>query len=159
MYHTSISLCASLSKLSMTLNKRPDLTQKLKAVGAGAGGEEEQKSIVEHTTEIIQEIFTACLSDRSSPRNARPEGKKVGVYIFANVTLKLLFAVRTTYNPVWSRGSLSLSIILHKADTILSCSCSVEKRRLRLRSSPRSPRTHHHYRSTQPRNASHTSTI
>ena len=41
MYHTSISLCASLSKLSMTLNKRPDLTQKLKAVGAGAGGEEE----------------------------------------------------------------------------------------------------------------------
>lgn len=91
MYQTSISLCASLSKLSMTLNKRPDLTQKLKVVG----GEEEQKSLVEHTTEIIQKIFTACLSDRSSPRNARPEGKKVGVYIFANVTLKLLFAVRT----------------------------------------------------------------
>ena len=60
---------------------------------SGAGGEEEQKSIVEHTTEIIQKIFTACLSDRSSPRNARPEGKKVGVYIFANLVLKLLFTV------------------------------------------------------------------
>ncbi|RYO76067.1 hypothetical protein DL766_003792 [Monosporascus sp. MC13-8B] len=93
MYQTSISLCASLSKLSMTLNKRPDLTQKLKAVDAG---EEEQKSIVEHTTEIIQKIFTACLSDRSSSRNAKPEGKKVGVYIFANVTLRLLFACRKT---------------------------------------------------------------
>lgn len=92
MYQTSISLCASLSKLSMTLNKRPDLTRQLRTM-VDAGGEEEQKSIVEHTTEIIQKIFTACLSDRSSLRNAQPEGKKVGVYIFANVTLKLLFAV------------------------------------------------------------------
>ncbi len=90
MYQTSISLCASLSKLSMTLYKRPDLTRNLRTVDSG---EEERKSIVEHTTEIIQKIFTACLSDRSSSRNAKPEGKKVGVYIFANVTLKLLFAV------------------------------------------------------------------
>ncbi|EMR70514.1 putative pci domain-containing protein [Eutypa lata UCREL1] len=95
MYQTSISLCASLSKLSMTLNKRPDLTRQLRTM-VDAGGEEEQKSIVEHTTEIIQKIFTACLSDRSSLRNAQPEGKKVGVYIFANVTLKLLFACRKT---------------------------------------------------------------
>lgn len=94
MLQTSISLCASLSKLSMTLNKRPDLTKKLRTVDAG---EEDQKSIVENTAELIQKIFTACLTDRSSQRYAKPEGKKVGVYIFANVTLKLLFACRKTH--------------------------------------------------------------
>lgn len=87
---TSISICQSLSKLSMTLNKRPDLVRKLETLNAG---DEEKKSVIESTAEIIQKIFVACLSDRQSPRNARPEGKKIGVYIFANITLKLLFAV------------------------------------------------------------------
>ncbi|KAI1499666.1 hypothetical protein F5X99DRAFT_389118 [Biscogniauxia marginata] len=94
MLKTSISLCASLSKLSMTLNKRPDLTKKLNTIDTG---EEDQGSIVGTTAEIIQKIFTTCLTDRSSQRFAKPEGKKVGVYIFANVTLKLLFACRKTH--------------------------------------------------------------
>ncbi|KAI0012941.1 hypothetical protein F4779DRAFT_508369 [Xylariaceae sp. FL0662B] len=94
MLQTSISLCASLSKLSMTLNKRPDLTKKLGAMDAG---EEGQKSIVEITAEIIQKFFTTCLTDRSSQRYAEPQCKKVGVYIFANVTLKLLFTCRKTH--------------------------------------------------------------
>ncbi|KAI0132113.1 hypothetical protein BJ170DRAFT_577386 [Xylariales sp. AK1849] len=96
MLQTSIQLCASLSKLSMTLNKRPDLTRKLRTVDTGTG-EEDQKSIVDKTADVIQRIFTACLTDRSSAQFAKPEGKKVGVYIFANVTLKLLFACRKTY--------------------------------------------------------------
>ncbi|KAK6828104.1 hypothetical protein PG987_011445 [Apiospora arundinis] len=94
MLQTSISLCASLSKLSMTLNKRPDLTRNLQTVDDGEG---EQKSIVETTAEIIQKVFTACLTDRSSQRHEQPKGKKTGVYIFANVTLKLLFAARKTH--------------------------------------------------------------
>ncbi|RWA12738.1 hypothetical protein EKO27_g2356 [Xylaria grammica] len=94
MLHTSISLCGSLSKLSMTLNKRPDLTKKLDTVDAG---EDDQTSIVGTTAEVIQKIFTTCLTDRSSQRYAQPEGKKVGVYIFANLTLKLLFACRKTH--------------------------------------------------------------
>ncbi|KAI5920839.1 hypothetical protein F4810DRAFT_402165 [Camillea tinctor] len=94
MLKTSISLCASLSKLSMTLNKRPDLTKRLSTVDTG---EEDQGSIVGTTAEVIQKIFTTCLTDRSSQRFAKPEGKKVGVYIFANVTLKLLFACRKTH--------------------------------------------------------------
>ncbi|KAI0478742.1 hypothetical protein GGR56DRAFT_672744 [Xylariaceae sp. FL0804] len=94
MLQTSISLCLSLSKLSMTLNKRPDLTKKLNQLNTG---EEEKVSIVGTTAEVIQRIFTTCLTDRSSQRNAKPEGKKVGVYIFANVTLKLLFACRKTH--------------------------------------------------------------
>lgn len=94
MLQTSISLCGSLSKLSMTLNKRPDLTKKLNAVDAG---EDDQASIVGTTAEVIQKIFTTCLTDRSSQRYAQPEGKKIGVYIFANLTLKLLFACRKTH--------------------------------------------------------------
>ncbi|KAJ8110373.1 hypothetical protein ONZ43_g5885 [Nemania bipapillata] len=94
MLQTSISLCGSLSKLSMTLNKRPDLTNKLNAV---ATGDDDQASIVGTTAEVIQKIFTTCLTDRSSQRYAQPEGKKVGVYIFANLTLKLLFACRKTH--------------------------------------------------------------
>ncbi|KAI0489512.1 thiolase [Xylaria cf. heliscus] len=94
MLQTSISLCGSLSKLSMTLNKRPDLTKKLDTLDTG---EDDQTSIVGTTAEVIQKIFTTCLTDRSSQRYAHPEGKKVGVYIFANLTLKLLFACRKTH--------------------------------------------------------------
>lgn len=90
MLKTSISISESLSKLVMALNKRPDLTSKLRV----AAGEEESKSIVETTADVIQKIFTACLTDRSSTRWSKPEGKKVGVYIFANLVLKLLFTVR-----------------------------------------------------------------
>ncbi|KAI1304794.1 hypothetical protein F5Y03DRAFT_168388 [Xylaria venustula] len=94
MLQTSISLCGSLSKLSMTLNKRPDLTKKLNAVDTG---DDDQTSIVGTTAEVIQKIFTTCLTDRSSQRYGKPEGKKIGVYIFANLTLKLLFACRKTH--------------------------------------------------------------
>ncbi|KAL7628115.1 hypothetical protein AAE478_002312 [Parahypoxylon ruwenzoriense] len=94
MLQTSISLCSSLSKLSMTLNKRPDLTKNLAALHAG---EEDQKSIVEITAEVIQKFFTTCLTDRSGPPLSKPAGKKVGVYIFANVTLKLLFTCRKSH--------------------------------------------------------------
>lgn len=90
MLNTSISLSESLSKLVMVLNKRPDLTSTLKL----ASGDEERKSIVENTADTIQKIFTTCLTDRTSTRWSKPEGKKVGVYIFANLVLKLLFTVR-----------------------------------------------------------------
>jgi hypothetical protein len=56
-------------------------------------GEGERKSVVESAADIIQKIFTSCLTDRSSTRWTVPKGKKVGVYIFANLVLKLLFTV------------------------------------------------------------------
>ncbi|OTB05467.1 hypothetical protein M426DRAFT_56798 [Hypoxylon sp. CI-4A] len=88
MLQTSISLCGSLATLSMTLNKRPDLTSRLAALHRG---DEERKTVIEITAEIMQKFFTTCLTDRSSPRFAKPiTGKKVGIYIFANKTLKLL---------------------------------------------------------------------
>ncbi|KAL5615389.1 hypothetical protein BROUX41_005436 [Berkeleyomyces rouxiae] len=86
---TCMSLSEALSRLTMALNKRPDLMARQKG-----GGDEERKTITEVCAEILQKIFTTCLTDRSSARNAKPEGKKVGVYMFANLTLKLLFACR-----------------------------------------------------------------
>ncbi|POS79739.1 hypothetical protein DHEL01_v201870 [Diaporthe helianthi] len=87
MFQTSISLSEALSKVVMMLHRRPDLMQGRRSVAGG----EDSKSMVEQSADIIQKIFTSCLTDRSSTRFARPEGKKVGVYIFANLVLKLLF--------------------------------------------------------------------
>ena len=88
---TSMSLCETLARLTMTVHRRPDLTRRLRAVD-----DDSRKSIAESSAEIIQKIFTTCLTDRSGGpvgRQARPEGKKSGVYMFANLVLKLLFAV------------------------------------------------------------------
>ncbi|KAM3432810.1 hypothetical protein MY4824_006327 [Beauveria thailandica] len=92
----SMSLSEMLARLTLMLNRRPDLMRKLRA-GGGAGAGDEDKSIAESSAEIIQKIFTTCLTDRSSPRCSRPEGKKTGVYMFANLVLKLLFACRRTH--------------------------------------------------------------
>ncbi|KAF6837058.1 cop9 signalosome complex subunit 12 [Colletotrichum musicola] len=89
---TAMSLCESLSRLTMMLSKRPDLTSKIRNVDA-----DDRKSIAETSAEIIQKIFTTCLTDRSSARYQKPEGKKVGVYMFANLVLKLLFACRRSH--------------------------------------------------------------
>lgn len=86
----SMSLSETLARLTMTLNRRPDLTRRLRAG-------DEDKSVAESSAEIIQKIFTTCLTDRSSGRYSQPEGKKVGVYMFANLVLKLLFACRRTH--------------------------------------------------------------
>lgn len=85
---TSMSLSETLARLTMSLSRRPDLTRQLRA-----GGDEE-KSIAETSADIIQKIFATCLTDRTTGRFGKPEGKKVGVYMFANLVLKLLFAVR-----------------------------------------------------------------
>ncbi|KAF4974200.1 hypothetical protein FZEAL_8878 [Fusarium zealandicum] len=87
---TSMSLSETLARLTMSLNRRPELARRLRAV-------DEDKTIAESSAEIIQKIFTTCLTDRSSGRYAKPEGKKIGVYMFGNLVLKLLFACRRTH--------------------------------------------------------------
>ncbi|KAM0325536.1 hypothetical protein ACHAQA_007523 [Verticillium albo-atrum] len=88
---TAMSLCETMSRLTMMVNRRPELTMRLRNVEA-----DDRKSIAETSAEIIQKIFTTCLTDRTSTRYSKPEGKKIGVYMFANLVLKLLFACRRT---------------------------------------------------------------
>ena len=81
----------------MMLDKRPDLTRRLRKVTSIDQGEA-RKTLVEGTAESIQRAFTICLTERSTNRNGvgrdgKPEGKKVGIYSFANLVLKLLFQV------------------------------------------------------------------
>ncbi|VUC27197.1 unnamed protein product, partial [Clonostachys rosea] len=87
---TSMTLSDVLARLTMTLNRRPELTRQLRT----SNDDESRKSIAESSAEIIQKIFTACLNDRSSDRSSPPKGKRVAIYIFANLVLKLLFACR-----------------------------------------------------------------
>jgi hypothetical protein len=77
------------------LDKRPDLTIKLRKVTDEG---ESNKTLVEGTAELIQRAFTVCLTERTANRNGigrdgKPEGKKVGIYSFANMVLRLLFQV------------------------------------------------------------------
>lgn len=88
MLKTALSLSETLSQLTMTLHKRPDLARHMGGSSDGEG----RKSVVEASAEIIQKIYTNCLNDRSSDRNT-VKGKKEGIYMAANLVLKLLFAV------------------------------------------------------------------
>lgn len=83
----------------MMLDKRPDLTLKLRNKMADSDQGEGSKTLVEGTAEVIQRAFTMCLTERSASRNGvgrdgLPEGKKIGIYSFANMVLKLLFQVK-----------------------------------------------------------------
>jgi lauroyl/myristoyl acyltransferase len=94
---TTMQLCTALAKLAMTLEKRPDLTRNLRKLSTSDQGEQRQ-TLVEGTAESIQRAFTMCLTERSTNRigvgrDGKPEGKKVGIYLFANLVLKLLFQV------------------------------------------------------------------
>jgi nuclear mRNA export protein PCID2/THP1 len=92
----TIQLCSTLARLAMMLDKRPDLTRKM--VKISDVDQESRKTLVEGTAESIQRAFTMCLTERTANRNGigrdgKPEGKKVGIYSFANMVLRLLFQV------------------------------------------------------------------
>lgn len=104
------------------LDKRPDLIRDLgKVIDTDQG---ERKTLVEGTAELIQRAFTICLTERTANKNGvgrdnKPEGKKVGIYSFANMVLKLLFQVRfilspelkkCTTNTLYSAGKHGLQI-------------------------------------------------
>lgn len=74
----------------MILMKQPQLLAQIQKVTTEEG---ERKSIAESAADILQKIFTSCLMDRTSKRFDQPKGKKVGVYTFANLMLKLLISV------------------------------------------------------------------
>ncbi|CCU82187.1 PCI domain-containing protein [Blumeria hordei DH14] len=91
----AVYLCSCLAKLTMMLDKRPDLTARIRKFA----DEGERKTLVESTAETIQRAFTICLTERTTNRNgiARdggPESKKVEIYKFANMVLRLLYQCR-----------------------------------------------------------------
>ena len=59
----------------------------------------ERVTLVESSANVIREAFKKCLSERSGPpsgidSNGKPEGRRVGIYLMANLCLKLFFHCR-----------------------------------------------------------------
>ena len=98
---TVISLSQTLARLSIGLDKRPDLTEHLNRRESTVAGEEavERVTLVESSANVIREAFKKCLSERSGnlsgiDNNGKPEGRRVGIYLTANLCLKLFFHCR-----------------------------------------------------------------
>jgi hypothetical protein len=134
---TTIQLSAALAKLAMTLDKRPDLTRRLRRLSNVDQSGEGRKTLVESTAELIQRAFTMCLTERSWNRNGvgkdgRPDGRKGGIYSFANLVLKLLFQVflhilplSSLSNPLQVSQNSARQSTLHKHITALAAVSSL----------------------------------
>ncbi|CAO1600604.1 hypothetical protein XANCAGTX0491_004290 [Xanthoria calcicola] len=98
---TVISLSRTLSKLAIGLDKRPDLVANLTSREATVGAEEagERVTLAEGSANLIREAFKKCASERSGnasglDNSGKPEGRRIGIYLMANVCLKLFFHCR-----------------------------------------------------------------
>lgn len=98
---TIISLSRTLARLAIGLDKRPDLIAHLTRRESTIGREEaaERVTLVEGSANVIREAFKKCLSERSGPvsgvdGDGKPEGRRVGIYITANLCLQLFFHCR-----------------------------------------------------------------
>ncbi|KAK1063061.1 hypothetical protein LTR74_009752 [Friedmanniomyces endolithicus] len=92
-------------RLAIGLDKQPELIAHLKRSGGGGGGgggDEggARETLPERAANILRQAFVTCLNDRVSSLSAagKPEGKKRGIYIIANLCLKILFQCRKTRN-------------------------------------------------------------
>lgn len=98
---TVISLSRTLAKLAIGLDKQPELIEHLTRRESTIGGEEavERVTLVESSANVIREAFKKCLSERSGnlsgvDNNGMPEGRRIGIYLTANLCLKLFFHCR-----------------------------------------------------------------
>ena len=98
---TVISLSRTLARLAIGLDKQPELTEHLTRRESTMGGEEavERVTLVESSANVIREAFKKCLSERSGnisglDNNGMPEGRRIGIYLTANLCLKLFFHCR-----------------------------------------------------------------
>jgi nuclear mRNA export protein PCID2/THP1 len=106
MLPTVLYLSKVLAKLAMGLDRRPELIAHLGQEGRSDRGEAAEKvTLVEQSANVVREAFIKCLTDRSGGIGVheKPEGKRVGIYLMANLCLKLLFQV---IGPLcWSKGA------------------------------------------------------
>lgn len=102
----------------MGLDRRPDLIAHLLRLEGRSDQDEalERVTLVERSANVVREAFIKCLTDRSGTpgTQGKPEGKRVGIYLMANLCLKLLFQVRRRSTPRNSSRCLP-AILVRKA--------------------------------------------
>ena len=100
MLPTVVSLSRTLARLAIGLDKRPELIEHLiRRQSVHESEASERVTLVESSANVIREAFKKCLSERSGPpsgldTNGKPEGRRIGIYITANLCLKLFFHCR-----------------------------------------------------------------
>lgn len=93
---TVLYLSKVMAKLAMGLDRRPELIAHLLRMEGRSDDENMEKvTLVEQSANVVREAFIKCLTDRSGTPgpHGKPEGKRVGIYLMANLCLKLLFQV------------------------------------------------------------------
>ncbi|KAI4736690.1 hypothetical protein E4T50_12834 [Aureobasidium sp. EXF-12298] len=107
---TVISYSRMFARLAMGLDKKPELIAHLTTATASSSDDSgPRETLPERAANIIRYAFVACLNDRSgsSPTgisaDGTPQGKRKGIYVLANLCLKILFACRKT------RGAAQIS--------------------------------------------------
>ena len=94
---TAILLSQKLAKLAIYLDKRPELPAHLiQKESVGQDDAIERVTLVESSANVVREVFKKCLGERGGgpsgvDSNGRPEGRRIGIYLTANICLKLFF--------------------------------------------------------------------
>ncbi|PYI11775.1 COP9 signalosome complex subunit 12 [Aspergillus sclerotiicarbonarius CBS 121057] len=108
---TVLYLSKVLSKLAMGLDRRPELVAHLLRLEGRSNQEEatEKVTLVEKSANVVREAFIKCLTDRSGTPgiHGKPEGKRIGIYLMANLCLKLLFQCGKLRNAEQMFASIS----------------------------------------------------
>ena len=102
MLQTVVTNARLVCRLAIGLDRQPELLAGSRMEGAGEEGGY-RETLPEKAANTIRVAFTTALNDRSgSPggldSQGKPEGKKRGIYILANLCLKILFQCRKTRN-------------------------------------------------------------
>ncbi|KAE8341756.1 hypothetical protein BDV24DRAFT_162980 [Aspergillus arachidicola] len=108
---TVLYLSKVLAKLAMGLDRRPELIAHLLRMEGRSDQDEsiEKVTLVEKSANVVREAFIKCLTDRSGTPgvHGKPEGKRVGIYLMANLCLKLLFQCGKLRNAEQMFSSIS----------------------------------------------------
>jgi len=122
---TVLYLSKVLAKLAMGLDRRPELVAHLLRLEGGADQDEstEKVTLVEKSANVVREAFIKCLTDRSGTPgvHGKPEGKRVGIYLMANLCLKLLFQVRQSSMHLFGERPLTLISSVASFETQSRC--------------------------------------
>ncbi|WPH00172.1 Hypothetical protein R9X50_00299500 [Acrodontium crateriforme] len=102
MLPTVISCAKCVCRLAIGLDKRPELIAHLRSATGGGDDGGVRESLPEQAANIVRGAFVTCLNDRSSGGGVsnfgKPQGKTVGIFVLANLCLKILFQCRKTRN-------------------------------------------------------------